>query len=134
MREKLRLDPGVVEEMNRYLLDPDNPLVNGILRVIDKYGTIEQINARAAEAGRLPNLLGRLRKTGSPYLKDLEWLEEARDKGAFTTIAEFRRKALSGQPPLAEYAEDKAVTLEISALQYFPWLIEEARRAIEKKN
>jgi len=44
MREKLRLDPSVVEEMNRYLLDPDNPLVNGVLRVIGKYGTIEQIN------------------------------------------------------------------------------------------
>jgi hypothetical protein len=133
MREKLRLDAGVVEEMNRYLLDSDNPLVNGVLRVIDKYGTIEQINARAAEARKLPNLLSRLRKMESPYLKDLEWLEEARDKGAFPTISEFRRKALSGQPPVAEYAEDRAVTLEISALQYFPWLIEEARRAIEKR-
>lgn len=133
MREKLQLDPAVVEELNRYLLDPDNPLANGVLRVIAKYGTIEQINARAAEARRLPNLVAKLRKMESPYLKDLEWLEQARDKGAFTSITEFRQRALSGQPTVAEFAEDKAVTLEISALQYFPWLIEEARRAIEKR-
>jgi hypothetical protein len=133
MREKLQLDPAVVEEMNRYLLDPDNPLVNGVLRVIAKHGTIDQINARAAEARRLPNLLAKLRKMESPYLKDLEWLEEARDKGAFITITEFRKRVLSGHPPVGEYSEDRAVTLEISALQYFPWLIEEARRAIEKR-
>lgn len=133
MRGKLQLDQAVVEELNRYLIDPDNPLVNGVLRVIAKYGTIDQINVRAAEARRLPSLMARLRKMESPYLKDLEWLEEARDKGAFTTITEFRQRVLSGKTPVAEYAEDKAVTLEISALQYFPWLIEEARRAIEKR-
>jgi len=133
MREKLRLDPAVVEEINQYLLDPDNPLVNGVIRVIEKYGTPEQINARAAEARKLPNLLSRLRKMESPYLKDLEWLEEAKEKGAFATITEFRSRALSGQAPVAEFSEDKAVTLEISALQYFPWLIEEARRSIEKR-
>jgi len=133
MREKLKLDPAVIEELNDFLLDPDNPLVNGVLRVIAKYGTPEQINRQAEESRRLPNLLSRLRKMGSPYLKDLEWLEEVRDKGAFTTIGEFRKNALSGSAPVGEYAEDRAVTLEISALQYFPWLIEEAKRSIDQK-
>jgi hypothetical protein len=32
-----------------------------------------------------------------------------------------------------QFNKDTAVTLEISALQFFPWLIAEARRAIEKK-
>lgn len=133
MREKLRLDPSIVEEINRYLLDPDNPLVNGILRVIGKYGTPEQINARAEEARKLPVLMDKLRRMDSPYIKDLQWLEEAREKGAFVSIAEFRRKVLAGQKPISEFAEDKAVTLEISALQYFPWLIEEAKRSIESR-
>ena len=26
MREKLKLDPAVIEELNEFLLDPDNPL------------------------------------------------------------------------------------------------------------
>lgn len=133
MREKLRMDPGMIEEINRYLLDPENPLVNGILGVIGKYGTPEQINAKAAEARKISNLMEGLKRSGSPYLKDLDWLEDARDKGAFVGITEFRNKVLSGEAASREYAEDRAVTLEISALQYFPWLIEEARRAIEKK-
>ncbi len=133
MREKLRLDPSVVEEINRYLLDPENPLVNGILRVIGKYGTPEQINARAEEARKLPVLMDKLRRMDSPYIKDLQWLEEVREKGAFVSIAEFRKKVLAGQKPISEFAEDKAVTLEISALQYFPWLIEEAKRSIESR-
>lgn len=133
MREKLRLDPSVVEEINRYLLDPENPLVNGILRVMGKYGTLEQINARAEEARKLPVLMDKLRRMDSPYIKDLQWLEEVREKGAFVSIAEFRKKVLAGQKPISEFAEDKAVTLEISALQYFPWLIEEAKRSIESR-
>ncbi|MFA0889050.1 MAG: hypothetical protein ACC613_08150 [Synergistales bacterium] len=133
MREKLKIDPEVIDEINRYLLDPENPLVNGILGVIGKYGTPEQINARAEEARKLPNLVGSLKRTGSPYVKDLEWLEEARDKGAFVGITEFRKKVLPREAASGEYAENRAVTLEISALQYFPWLIEEARRAIERK-
>lgn len=133
MRERLKLETEVIEELNRYLLDPDNPLVNGVLRVIGKYGTPEQINARAAEARQLPNIMERLRKMGSPYLQDLEWLLEVREKGAFIRISEFREKVLSGEPVRPEFAEDRAVTLEISALQYFPWLIEEAKRAIDRK-
>lgn len=133
MREKLKVDPAVIDELNDFLLDPDNPLVNGVLRVIAKYGTPDQINRQAEESRSLPNLLARLRKMDSPYIEDLEWLEEVRDKGAFTTIGEFRKNALSGMVPVGEYAEDRAVTLEISALQYFPWLIEEAKRSIDKK-
>lgn len=133
MRERLRLETETLEELNRYLLDPDNPLVNGVLRVIGKYGTPEQINAKAEEARQLPNIMERLRKMGSDYVEDLEWLQTACQKGAFVRISEFRERVLSGETFRPEFAEDRAVTLEISALQYFPWLIEEAKRAIDKK-
>ena len=37
-----------------------------------------------------------------------------------------------GREPV-ELDRDHAVTLEISALQFFPWLITEARRALERR-
>jgi len=133
LRERLRIDPSVVEEINRYLLDPDNPVINALLRMVARYGTPEKINARAREARQLPNLLERLREMGSPYLKDLEWLTGERDKGSFISISDFRRKVLGKAAEEMAFDEGKAVTLEISALQYFPWLIAEARQSIEKK-
>ncbi len=69
----------------------------------------------------------------SPYLKDLEWLMAERDKGSFISISEFRRKVLGKRVDGMTFDEAHAVTLEISAFQYFPWLITEARQAIEKK-
>ncbi|NLI95667.1 MAG: hypothetical protein GX436_02960 [Synergistaceae bacterium] len=133
MRERLRLETETLEEINRYLLDADNPLVNGILRVIGKYGTPDQINAKAMEARKLPNLMDRLRKMRSPYVEELDWLLSERERGAFVRISEFRDRVLCGAPSKPEFAEDRAVTLEISALQYFPWLVEEAKRAIDKR-
>ena len=69
----------------------------------------------------------------SPYLKDLEWLTAERDKGSFISVSEFRRKVLGKRVDEMTFDEAHAVTLEISAFQYFPWLITEARQAIEKK-
>ncbi len=133
LREHLRINPSVVEEINRFLLDPDNPIIYALLRVVEKYGTPEEINAKAREAQRLPNLLSKLQMMRSPYLKDLQWLSEERDKGSFISIPEFRRKVLGNRADGMTFDEAHAVTLEISAFQYFPWLITEARQAIEKK-
>jgi len=131
LRERLRIDTSVVDEINRYLLDPENPEINALLGEVARFGTPEEINARAREARQLPNLLERMRNMGSPYLKDLEWLMGERDKGSFVSISEFRRKVLGKAANGMAFDEGKAVTLEISALQYFPWLIAEARRSIE---
>ncbi len=131
LRARLRIDSSVVDEINRYLLDPENQEINALLREVARFGTPEEINARAREARQLPNLLEKLRNVGSPYLKDLEWLMEERDKGSFVSISEFRRKVLGNAANGMAFEEGKAVTLEISALQYFPWLIAEARRSIE---
>lgn len=133
LRDRLRISPSVLEEINRFLLDPDNEVINSLLQVVAKYGTPEEINARAREARALPNLFQRLRDTGSPYVKDLEWLTAQRDQGAFITISDYRRKVLGDRVAGMAFDERRAVTLEISALQYFPWLIAEARQAIEKR-
>jgi hypothetical protein len=133
LREQLKIRPAALKEVNDFLLDPKNPVVNDILRVVDKYGTPEEINAKAREARQLPNLTKRLCKIRSPYLKDLEWLEAQRDKGSFVSIPEFRRQVLGKKADKMKFDKKHAITLEISAFQYFPWLITEAKQSIKNK-
>ena len=133
LRKRLRIGPSALKEVNQFLLDPDNSVINGLLRVVEKYGTPEEINAKARKAQKLSNLFKRLQGMKSPYRKDLEWLMAERDKGSFISVSEFRRKVLGKRLDGMSFDEAHAVTLEISALQYFPWLITEARQAIEKK-
>jgi len=133
LRSLLAISEARLAEVNSLLLDPNSQVINDFLAVVDKYGAVQEINQRAAEARRLPNLLARLREIDSPYLADLEWLTEQRDKGAFISIADYRRQVLGPRADEMTFLDDMAVTLEISALQYFPFLIIEARQAIERQ-
>src|SRR3989304_3158102 len=118
LRERLRISEAHLNEINAFL------------DVVSKYGTPEEINRKAEDARKLPNLLARLKAIGSPYVDDLEWLIEQRDKGAFISEADYRRNVLGSRADTMVFADDFAVTLEISAFQYFPWLIAEAEQAI----
>ena len=134
MRGRLRIEPADVEAVNAFLASPDNPFVDSLLDVVDKHGGVEQINRAADEAGKLETRLARLREERSPYLDGVEWLAEQRDAGAFVSLSDYRRGVLG--PDAAEAAgvgDVNAVTLEISALQFFPWLIAEARQAIAQR-
>jgi hypothetical protein len=133
LREKLRISEERVREINDFLLDPKNEVVNAVIELVEKYGGPEAINKKAAEARKLDNLIGRLKDSGSPYFKDIEWLIDQREKGAFTSIADYRKRILGDKAATTKFNTDNAVTLEISALQYFPWLIAQAKEAIEKK-
>lgn len=132
LREKLKISAAQLDEINALLLDPSTQVINDFLEVVAKYGTVEEINRKAIEARSLPDLMARLKETGSPYLKDIEWLIEQRDKVAFISVADYRRKVLGDRADTLAFKDDFAVTLEISALQYFPFLIMEARQAIER--
>ncbi len=127
LRNALKISVQRIDELNALLTDPNNPVISGLLEVIDRYGGPQEINRRAAEAARLENLMARLEQANSPYFKDLRWLVEQRDQEAFISMADYNRK-INGTPVLNQ---KNAVTLEISALQYFPWLITEARRCIQ---
>jgi hypothetical protein len=105
--------------------------VSGLLEVIGKYGGVEEINRQASEAANLDNLLGLLEAKNSPFVKDLNWLQEQRDNDAFISIPDYRQKILGDEVESTKFDESFAVTLEISACQYFPWLIEEAKQSIE---
>ena len=129
LRSRLRISQSRLDEVNALLMAPDSRVVNAFLDVVNQYGTIDEINRKAREARHLPSLMSRLKDTGSPYLQDLEWLIEQRNEGAFISVAEFRRKVLGGEADQIAFKDDLAVTLEISALQYFPFLISEAKKA-----
>lgn len=132
LRDRLRIAQEQFDQINGLLLDPDSQVINDFLAVVEKYGTVEEINRQAEEARHLPNLMARLKEINSPYLADLEWLIEQRDQGAFISIADYRRKVLGDRADAMDFDENFAVTLEISALQYFPFLIAEAKQAIEQ--
>ncbi|MCX6363309.1 MAG: hypothetical protein NTW58_03905 [Actinobacteria bacterium] len=133
MREKLRIKPADLETVSDVLASPDNRLVGGLLDLVEKHGGVDAINRQADEAGRLETRLVRLREEGSRFLPDLGWLAERRDAGAFVSLPEYRRSVIGPAADATAPREARAVTLEISALQYFPWLITEAKQAIEQR-
>jgi len=134
LRDKLRIRDKNLREINDFLVREDNPLINGLLKIVEKYGSVDEINRKAREARKLKNLMARLRAKNSPYVKDLEWLIEQRDTGAFISIPEYRRKILGDKADSMKFDESFAVTLEISAFNFFPWLIEEAKMAIAQQD
>ena len=130
LRSRLRIPESHLEVVNALLLDPNSQVINDLLAVVGKHGTVEEINRKATEARSLANLMARLREIDSPYLADLEWLIAQRDAGAFVSLADYRRRVLGEKVDTLPFQDDLAVTLEISALQYFPFLISEAKQAI----
>ncbi|TFF96816.1 hypothetical protein EU546_00590 [Candidatus Thorarchaeota archaeon] len=133
-RKRLTIDTKRLEAINGFLLDEDNPLVNDILEVVEKHGGVDEINRKAREARKLENLMARLDEAKSPFAEDILWLQEQRDDGAFISVPEYRRKILGDKVESMDFDDSFAVTLEISACQYFPWLIDEAKVAIENQD
>ena len=130
LRQLLKIPMERLNDLNAILLDPDMRVVNDFLAVVAKYGTPEEINRKAQQARQLPVLLERVKAIRPEYLADLEWLQAQRDKQAFISIADYRRKILGARADTTAFSEDFAVTLEVSACQYFPWVVEAATRAI----
>ncbi|MCK4237427.1 MAG: hypothetical protein KAX38_09940, partial [Candidatus Krumholzibacteria bacterium] len=131
LRKKLPIQSKRLKELNDFLLDPKNEAVNAVLELVEKHGGPKEINRRAKEARRLSSLMKRLKESGSPYYKDVMWLRRQAKNGAFVKMDEYRK---SVAPEISSFNEENAVTLEISALQYFPFLIAQAKLAIEKRD
>jgi hypothetical protein len=130
---RLEIPIARLQEINALLLDPGNRAIRSFLDVVAHYGTPEEINRKAAEARELDSLLARLRGIDSPYVADLEWLIAQREAGVFVSEADYRRAVLGARAGEVAFDEGLAVTLEISALQYFPFLIAEAKQAIARR-
>ncbi len=133
IRKKLAISKENLESIQNFLLNDNNPFINDLLQVIDKYGGVNEINKRYEESRKIENIYQKLEKVQPSYIDDLEWLTKQRDDDAFITVDEYRRKILGSDVDKYEFNEDLAVTLELSACQYFPFLIKGAQRAIENK-
>lgn len=133
IRQLLKIDPSRLDALNSILLDPDMRVIDDFLKVVEKYGTPAEINQKADQAGKLETLLKKVEATKPEYLKDLEWLRQQRDKSAFISVADYRHKVVGEKFHSMHFLDDYAVTLEVSACQYFPWVIEAAKKAIDQK-
>jgi hypothetical protein len=131
--EMLKIPAERLDAINAILLNPDSKIMSAFLDVVAKYGTPEEINAKAREAGKYENLLRKVQEVRPEYLKDLEWLAEQRDRGAFIGVSEYRQKVLGDAAKTMKFKDESAVTLEVSATQYFPWLRVMAEEAIANK-
>jgi hypothetical protein len=133
LRERLKIGSERLDEINRFLLDQNNDLINKLLEIVQKHGGPEEINRKADEARKLDQLMARLKDKNPSYVADLNWLAAQRDQDAFVKLSDWRRNVLGDKADRMVFNQENAVTLEISALQFFPWLIAEARQAIAKK-
>jgi hypothetical protein len=134
LRQRLTIPPSRLDDLNALLVDPNSRVVNDLLAVVAKYGSPEEINAKARAARVKPALLERVKAANPAYLDDLKWLEEQCERGAFVPVADYRRGVLGAKADTTAFKDKSAVTLEVSALQYFPWVITTAKKALAEKS
>jgi len=132
-RQVLQIPTDRLEAINSVLLDPNSQVMNQFLAVVAKYGTPQEINKKHRAARKMENLYKLVEEKNPAYIKDLNWLIKQRDKGAFISVANYRKKVLGNAAKNMKFKDKYAVTLEVSALQYFPWVRVMAEQAIANK-
>ena len=130
-RKMLEISQDALDSVNQFLVDEKNPLINNLFEIIEKYGGIDEINKKAENAGKLDYLLGKVERKKPEYLKDLNWLIEQRDNQEFISINEYKKKIIGENYHKIDFDDTFAVTLEFSAMQYFPFFIDVAKKAIK---
>lgn len=80
----------MLDEINCYLLEKDNPVVDRLLGIIEKHGGAEKVNRKAAENGAYDQLIERVNEKNRAYVQDLEWLREQKQAGRFISIEEYK--------------------------------------------
>ena len=133
LQNRLKITSDKLDSINNILLNPDMTVINDFLEVVNKYGTPEEINAKADKARDLNNLFDQVREAAPQYIEDLEWLQEQRKKDVFISISDYRKKVLGEKADSIDFADEFAVTLEISACQYFPYLRKITEDAIKNQ-
>ena len=130
----LEITPGRLDSINAVFLDPHSRVMRDFLGVVARDGTPEEINRAHRESRKRENLFKQVQARAPEYIKDLNWLIEQRDRGAFISREEYRRKVLGEAAHAANFDDQFAVTLEVSALQYFPWVRKMAELAIARQD
>jgi hypothetical protein len=133
LQKLLKISPNKVQAVNSVFLDPESQVMKNFFDVVAKYGTPQEINRKHRAARKMENLFKIVQERNPEAIKDLNWLIEQRDRGAFTSVADYRRKVLGEAANKMKFKDKYAVTLEVSALQYFPWIRPMAEKAIAEK-
>jgi hypothetical protein len=129
-RKLLAIPKDRLQAINDVLLDPNSQVMNDFLAVVAKYGTPDEINKKHRASRKLDTLMKKVNAINPAYVKDLKWLIEQRDRGAFIPVADYRRQVLGPNADRMVFRDESAVTLEVSALQYFPWIRPMCEKAI----
>jgi hypothetical protein len=131
LREPFSIPVDRLEAINGVLTDPNSRVMTAFLDVVAKYGTPEEINRKHVESRRLANLMKKVESANPDHIRDLNWLQKQAEGGRFISKGDFRRRVLGGAADSTPFADEKAVTLEVSALQYFPWIRAMAQKALD---
>ena len=134
LQQRLEIPKAYLDSVNQILLDPNSEVMQKFLAVVAKYGTPEELNRKHVQSRRLENLLDLVAKKSPAAVDDLKWLMEQRDKGAFLSEEGYRIQVLGDKAYDMQFKDECAVTLEVSALQYFPWVRAMAEQAIAQKS
>ena len=129
----LKISPDKLKAFNSVLLDPNSQVMKDFFAVVARYGTPAEINRKHRAARKMENLFKIVQERNPDAVKDLNWLIEQRDNGAFIPVTDYRRKVLGAAADKTKFKDKYAVTLEVSALQYFPWIRPMAETAIAGK-
>jgi hypothetical protein len=132
-QKSLKISPDKLKAFNAILLDPNSQVMKDFLAVVAKYGTPAEINRKHKQARKLENLFKIVQERQPDAVKDLNWLIQQRDQGAFVSVKDYRRRVLGPKADSTKFKDKYAVTLEVSALQYFPWVRIMAEEAIANK-
>ncbi len=134
LRKLLAIPTDRLDAINAVLLDPGEKVMNDFLAIVAKYGSPEEINRKHRESRKLDHLMKIVQDRAPGHVKDLKWLMEQRDSAAFASVVEYRTRVLGDRAKAMNFADDFAVTLEVSALQYFPWIRPMCERAITDRS
>jgi len=134
LRDLFAIPSERLEALNGVLVNTDTRIISDFLEVVSKYGTPEEINRKAREASELKRLYKQVEHVRPAYLKDLQWITEQREAGKFVSVSSYRRKILGTSVKGTKFSDEHAVTLEVSALQYFPWIREMVEHAVKEKS
>ena len=118
IRKKLEIPKEALESVNKFFLDENNPLINDLLNLLDKYGGIEDINKKL--------LLGfcRLRIfNGQAGIRELHVYGQAVDIGEKGTIQHrgFGKKLLKEAEKIVKRNKIKKlkITSGVGVKQYY---------------
>lgn len=129
MKKILEINYKAFNEVNQFLIKESNPIIDEIVGIVEKYGGTKKINDLAKRNGQSEMLMEKLKQKKPEYVEQINWLKEQRDNRKFITLEEYKNNINASQNMIDDSYQ---VTLEISSLHYFPWLIAEAKQSIEK--